>query len=404
MHCSKGKHRVCPELGEFLPGHGSKSPGWHRLAVRAIRLALAFSVALGAGGAWAEEPTLDTKVPAENTESAPGVNADHGGANGSGSVNEDSTAEPDASPDEQAPIPKEEVTQPHGTFDVVHDVISENILDTAKWLDSFFDDPRFRAEDNRTRVKIDAEYLWERGTTSDFRFPISAQLKLPKLQNRARFAVFGSPQQGVEGEPPPSGTAASKLPGAQQNNPTAALDYFFWATERLNIGTRVGVRFREGSPTLYVEPRYRQLQKFDPWAFRFTQDFKWWTDVGWESTTTFDLERPLGDKFFFRTTLQGAWTQEVEDIYHYSLAFNVRQILSPRRVVQYELVNGFETDKDSLKEIRATLRFREKIWRDWMFFEVAPYVSFRRDHDFDLLPGVLLRFEMIFGSSEGIGL
>jgi len=396
MHCGKGKHRVCPKPGEFVPGYGSKSPRWRGLSSLIGQLALGTAIALGPAGAWAEEPSHDSNVPTP-TETMPATSGSESGRE-----------TPEAGSEKVAPPATEAAPSAgppaHGTFDIWHEAASRQILSTAEWLDSFFDDPRFRAEDNRTRVKIDAEYLWERGTTSDFSFPISAQLKLPKLQNRARFAVFGSAQQNVEGEPPPSGTAASKLPGSQQNNPTAALDYFFWATERLNIATRVGVRFRGGSPTLYVQPRYRQLEKFDVWSLRFTQDFKWWTDVGLESTTTFDLERPVSEKFFFRSTLQGAWTQEVENIYHYSLAFNLRQILTPRRVVQYELVNGFETDKDSLKEIRATLRFREKIWRDWMFFEVAPYASYRRDHDFDFLPGILVRFEMIFGRWEGIGL
>jgi len=397
MHCSKGKHRVYAKPGEFVPGYGSNSPRWHGLTSRMVQLALGATIALGPVGVWAEEPSPDSNVPPP-TEATPAT-----------SDSESGQKNPEAGSEKVAPPATKAAPSagppPHGTFDIWHDAVSEQILTTAEWLDSFFDDPRFRAENNQTRVKVAADYIWERGTTSDFKFPISVQLKLPRLQDKARFVLLGpQQQQDVEGQTPSTGTAASRLPSAQDSNATTALDYFFWATQRLNIATRVGVRFHEGKPVGYVQPRYRQLEKFDLWALRFTQDFKWWTDLGWESTTTFDLERPLSEKFFFRTTLQGAWTEQKRNYYYYSLAFNVRQILTPRRVMQYELVNGFQTDKEALEEIRATIRFREKIWRDWMFFEIAPYASYRRDHDFDFLPGIVVRFELIFGRWEGIGL
>ncbi len=286
---------------------------------------------------------------------------------------------------------------------MVHDVLSREVLSTAEWLDSFFDDSRYRAEENRTRVKVGLDYNWDRAEKSDFSVPISVQVRLPRLENKARVVLLGSPDRDPEGKAPPPGTAASQLPGAQENNFTTAVDYYFLATKRLNIATRVGVRFREGEPELFVEPRYRQLATFDPWAVRFVQDFKWWTQFGWESTTTLDLERPLDKKFFFRSTLQGAWTEQDKDIYYYSLSFNLRQILSARAVIQYELVNGFQTRNDPLEEIRATVRYRRNFWRDWMFFEVAPYASYRRDQDFDFTPGILLRLEMFFGKYEGVG-
>jgi hypothetical protein len=367
-------------------------------------------IALCAGSARAEDAPLDANPPATAAEPAPGANGSATGEENSAPVKPDSPAEAEALPEEEA-VPEEEVPTPadagklppHGTVDVVHGVLSREVLTTAEWLDSFFDDPRYSAEDNRTRVKVGLEYSWDRAEKSDFGVPISVQLRLPRLENKARVVLLGSPDQDLEGQTPPSGSAASRLPGAQENNFTTAVDYYFLATERLNIATRLGVRFREGTAQVYVQPRYRQLVKFDPWSLRFVQDFKWWTKSGWESTTTLDLERPLDKKFFFRSTLQGAWTEQEKDIYYYSLSFNLRQILSARSVVQYELVNGFQTRNDPLDEIRATVRYRRQFWRDWMFYEVAPYASFRRDQDFDFTPGILLRLEMFFGKYEGVG-
>jgi hypothetical protein len=54
-------------------------------------------------------------------------------------------------------------------------------------------------------------------------------------------------------------------------------------------------------------------------------------------------------------------------------------------------------------EYLAIVRYRQKLWRDWLFFEVAPQASLRRDRDFDLTSGVLFRLEMILGRFEGMG-
>ena len=363
-------------------------------------MALACLTALGLGSARAET-ALAAEPPGLIEEPPPhGESAEN--------RKDASTSEPRDTPTE--PVPPEvellaptEATQRPGTIDRVHGAISTGILATAEWLDSFFDDPRFAAEENRTRVKLGADYFLERGSGPDFNVPVSARLRLPQLENKARLVVVGTPDQDVEGRTPTEGTAASRLPGTQDNAVTAAVDYFFWQTDRHNFATRVGVRFREGVPETFVQPRYRYLLPLDPWALRFTQEFRWWTEFGWEETTTLDLERPIGEGLFFRATAQGAWSEQ-EDGYFYSLSFVLRQPLSPRRVLQYEWINSFQTHPaHQLQEVLAVVRYRQRFWRDWMFYEVAPQASFRRERDFDVAPGILFRLEMFFGWYEGDG-
>ncbi len=370
---------------------------WHVDRLVAVGSALACALWLDTGSARAEAPPAG-EPPAAVEEAPPGDAS--GGAGPDGAAPEPADApvvEPGSMPEDEAAVPAQAPGQ-RGTIDVVHGAISTGILATAEWLDSFFDDPRFAAEENRTRVKAGADLFLEHGSGPDLTFPISLRLRLPELQHRARIVVTGTPEQELEGQASrDTPTAATQLPGAQDRSVTTALDYFFLATERHNFGTRVGVRFREGEPEAFVQPRYRYLLPLDPWALRFTEDVRWWTEFGWESTTTVDLERPVGERLFFRTSAQLAWTEQ-EEGYYYSLSFVLRQPLSPRRVLQYELTNGFQSEPaNQLLEVRATVRYRQKMWRDWMFFEIAPQASFRRERDFDLAPGVLLRFEMIFG-------
>jgi hypothetical protein len=364
----------------------------------AICAALSCFIVLSAGHARAEAPADVGPVTAE--EQAP--HEEVGEAGKDVGPEGEAAAEPGSITGGDEAV-SEETREKRGAVDVVHATISRGVLGTADWLDSFFDDPRYQVEENRTRVKVGLDYFLEEGSGPDISVPISVKIALPHFQKKARIVVVGTPDNDLEAQTGVAGTAVSRLPGAQENNVTTAFDYFFKATDRKNVAVRVGVRFREGEPELFVQPRYRLLIPLDPWALRFTQSFRWWTEFGWEEATTVDLERTVGTDLFFRTTVQGAWAQE-EHGYLYSLSFVLRQPLSPRHALQYEWINNFETrPKNQAVEYLAIVRYRQKIWRDWLFYEIAPQARFPRDRDFDFTPGILFRLEMIFGRYEGMG-
>jgi hypothetical protein len=44
-----------------------------------------------------------------------------------------------------------------------------------------------------------------------------------------------------------------------------------------------------------------------------------------------------------------------------------------------------------------SVRFRQRIWRDWLYYEVGPQLVFPREENFDATPGIFLRLEMLFG-------
>jgi hypothetical protein len=53
-----------------------------------------------------------------------------------------------------------------------------------------------------------------------------------------------------------------------------------------------------------------------------------------------------------------------------------------------------------MEETNIRLKYRQRIWRDWLFAELAPQLSFPRDNDFKRTPGILFRIEIFFGLLE----
>ncbi|NIT54389.1 MAG: hypothetical protein GWO41_16995, partial [candidate division Zixibacteria bacterium] len=78
--------------------------------------------------------------------------------------------------------------------------------------------------------------------------------------------------------------------------------------------------------------------------------------------------------------------------------FSLFHPLDTRRALKYEWINRFVTDpKFELDDLILRIRYRQRIWRDWFFFEIGPDASFPEDRDYEFTPGFLFRIETIIG-------
>jgi len=307
--------------------------------------------------------------------------------------------------EEQKQLPKPPMIQElrrNGEYfvDALHGTLSQSILSTATWLDSFFGDERYESEKNESYVRFRYDAFRERTSPMEYKPTVDARLVLPQLQKKTHLVLSGEPAVIPAGAPEPAGTPGERLARPEEQTLSASVHYFFRSTAKESFLARAGMQFHSGSPILFIGPRYRVLFPFTPWDLRFTEDMVWRTDIKWQSVSRFDFERTLLQDLFFRTSAEGIWTQDV-DGYIYGLSFLLRQPLDFRRALEYEWINTFQTRPISeLEEVDFRVRYRQSIWREWFFFEIAPQCRFPRDHYFHGLPGILFRIEMIFGSNK----
>lgn len=332
----------------------------------------------------------DELVPAHSTEDT---------ASGSETLATPAATGEDAQHDAGSAVEIEEIKidQRPPMVDRAHQRISSGVLATAHWLDEFFSDPRVESEESKTRVKVRFSLLAEDGEGFEYDVRAGVRLDLPILKNRLQLLIAGDPEDdndfqaltGREGVPPELAD--------DEENLSIALRYFWKRTVKRNVSVRSGVRFRSGMPHLYLEPRYRQTVPLDDWIFRFTQRVIGITDGTVRARTTVDFERALREKLFFRFTLDGTWDKD-EHGYFYTVGPSLYQPLSPRRVLVYSWSNSYVTHPNHrLESYGLSVRYRQRIWRDWLYYEVIPQINFPRDENFDVTPGIGLRLEMVFG-------
>jgi len=302
----------------------------------------------------------------------------------------------------QSVIPEKAVKQEPELIqkmDKAHKKISGYILNSAAWLDSFFSDERYEAEDNHSRLKVRFSTFLEDGEDIEFKSRLNLRIILNQLSEKFNFIISGNPDDDLDSDLT-SETNINKNFAEKNNeeeNFVFALQYFLQSTRKNNFKMQGGVRLGHYTPVLWGGPRFRWLFENKAWAYRFTQQIRWFTDEGWYVNSSFDCERPLTDKFFFRTTAGGLWNQE-EEGYKYSVNCNIYQALSHNRALEYHFGNIYETSPASqLEEVVFSVSYRQNIWKEWITLDISPQVSFPRDNDFDFTPGIRFAFEGRFG-------
>jgi hypothetical protein len=317
----------------------------------------------------------------------------------SNSVRSEPTFTSEASPSEQAATEAPSGQEEQQTLaDAVHATLSWGIQESAAWMDSFFGDRRYESELNASYVRFRYDVFKEEGSDVSIPRPdLRIRIVLPQLQRKTGIYFSGSRKEimnfsaigFVSGDPEEREEDHRINAGIQQT----LLD-----TLKDNLSIRVGVRLHDTKPLLVFGPRYRMLFPLDFWQLRFIEELNWTNQEGWESATTFDAERRLAQRLFFRASNIWTWTEGTDGLL-YDVSFGIRQPVNDIRALGYEWVNLFHTRPvHELYETAIRVRYRQQLWRrQWVFFEIAPQYRFPRSNSFHGLAGILFRLEMIFG-------
>lgn len=281
--------------------------------------------------------------------------------------------------------------------DALHRRASLGLLASARWLDNFFADPRFESEQGKSRIKVRFSLFAEDESDIEYDVRAGLRLDLPIVEDRLHLLIAGDPDEEDGFRAISGAEGASPTVVDNEEDFSLSLRYFIKRKALRHLSLRSGLRWRDGMPAVFLEPRYRRTIPFDPWTFRFTQRLTTISDGTVRARTLFDFDRQVRDKLFFRATAEGVWDQD-EHGYAYGTGFSLYQPFSRRRTLVYGWSNGFVTHPHHrLENVTLSLRYRQRIWRDWLFYEVVPQVSFPREEDYEATPGILLRLELVFG-------
>jgi hypothetical protein len=281
----------------------------------------------------------------------------------------------------------EEEQQPYPWLDLMHENIALSVNSTALWFDDFFALEQFEHDqlaNGEARIRLG----WE-PKSREFKTRFKLRLKLPNLKNRADLVLSDYDDELTDNDIQASGNDNF----VEQNRFSLALRWK--SNPQSGLSHRIGVGRRLQA---FVKSRYRNsfplsentILRWQTSAYLYSNDglgadFSW--QLGYNVTEN-SLYR-FNNHFYFRDNSNDClWQHNWQKL---------TQFDEKNALIAGFYIEGLSRPNYRLEEYLVSLRWRKNALRSWLFYEVEPFVLWRRDENFKASYGLALKLEGFFG-------
>ena len=245
-------------------------------------------------------------------------------------------------------------------YDETQVYINSRFCEPALWFDNFFASERvFREGVAGTYIRWRNEVSYDEEEYFKFNTDLSFSVELPGMQDRLRLTFESDEDE----------TLRDVAPGAQQNTTNSLglqLDVSKSTRSKFNISVSFSPRIR-----LRYRYTYPVLQTV---TLRLTQELQREKAVN-SSRTLIDVEKLFENQLFFRASTEGKLSEEYDGV-NWLQAFVLYQRVAKKASLSYEAsANGVTQPTTLALNYRLGMRFRKNFHRRWLFYEIAPEMS-----------------------------
>lgn len=277
------------------------------------------------------------------------------------------------------------VVSPAPWIDRVYDRITRFFNARVRAVDSYFaqHEPVDADEESQLRVRL---WLQHEDGELDFKPVVSTNLQMPNLERRLDLYVENITQNLLPGSDPVESDTRLRV-GARG-------DLFRggrWAVTRdLGVGFSGGVK-------LYAQVAGHYRWYWGHWEGVASQSVFWNRDDELGGLSRVVLDRTLAPAWYLRLQSAAKYTQE-QEYWRTSQVAKVAWVIEEQR--HYLLASAAVFGKSRVvDEYRSELSYRTRMWRPWIYAELTPYLSFRREKSFESSPGVRIGLDLFFGGT-----
>ncbi|MAI64140.1 MAG: hypothetical protein CL600_04550 [Alteromonas sp.] len=278
-------------------------------------------------------------------------------------------------------------------FDIWQRSFTNSMDFTVRQFDGWFyskeSDEKLMGSQARAQGRVQLAWEPRSGmlTDTDVRFRI--RVKLPALEERVDLLLSDN-----EDETQDSAIRAAR-DTANNNRDRTTIALRFRPDQNSHYSFRIGAGRRD---QLYTRARYRDAAAIsENWAVLYDAEVYYFTRdrLGAELGAAFQYDlNPQhlirqNNRFFYRDeTDDWFWRHEIHHLYF----LNRHNSLIP-----HFMLEGLSQPNYRVEEIYSGLRWRSNTVRDWLYFDVEPFVLLLREENFSPSFGVALRVEAYYG-------
>ena len=300
--------------------------------------------------------------------------------------------------DSMLPLPPPETIPQENT---VQTPVTEAMADRSRdWLanylnrlsggiDSFFVDTFFSEDvtddDVRgSRAKISFYTRREIGEPVDYKFGVGVKVVLPNTNERLNL-LFESEDEDDDRE-------ADPLESVENTEYNTALRYILRETDQWKTNLDAGIRWGT-PPDPFIRFRARRYAYLSEWELRTSQEFFYYTLDGAGEETEFRADYPINIEKLFRINMKAEYLNR-DDYFTLGYSAGLYHELSPTRGLAYVAgASGSTEEGATFDSYFAGLRYRQRVYSDWVFAEINPEFIWNRDGEYETTPVLMFRLE-----------
>lgn len=279
-------------------------------------------------------------------------------------------------------------------LDTPHEIISIGVDYAAKGLDVFFADEKIYDEATNSYAKLSYLTTYSHGGETTTIHDLHIKIDLKKTKKKLKLLLESDTDRDVQ-----TGTDSSDTPG-QAKEPVsfyAALEKEISRKNKWRTKASLGIKLRVPLDP-YIRLRAHKDFKLGDWSMRFTETLSWFNSKGLAVSSVLNFSTSVSQNLTFSSSTTELWTDFL-DYHELAHSFTLSHKLSERRAVSYNVgVNAISHPITHMTSYYASMGYRQRIHRDWLYIEASPAITFARGNNFQDERSFYIRLEMVFGN------
>lgn len=290
--------------------------------------------------------------------------------------------------------PKERGGRSISALDNFHTFLDEGILKLANKVDYFFGRIRVDEESNETYGRFTLGARFQRGSI-DSLTRIRLRLNLPGSEKKLKLIFDGEDRdEGVNKDKKVIASTDDK------KSFDAALRYVVKRKAKFNSQFDGGVRI---SSTYPLNPYARLRNRFN-WdimrerlQLRVTNELYYFIKTYGQAQLGVDLDYLFKNDSFIRVWNFIRW-EDQNDFFEFANGVSFYKELSDKRALGFHITAYGNTEfKTTYINYAFHLQYRRLLYKDWLFIDLKPEVSFPKERDFKTTYSLAIKFDILFG-------
>jgi hypothetical protein len=295
-------------------------------------------------------------------------------------------------PSTQVNANEDESVQPTW-FDNWHSSLTDSMDFTAQQLDEFFALEGSDEHDNARaegRIRIGWEPRSRNLDETELRFKVRVQL--PALQDRVDILLSDDEEYNQDN------SIKAARDSETNSTETTSLALRFQKDKEAKLSHRIGIGRRDQlfAKSDFKDEKYLTPQlklSYDAELYYYTRD-RLGAELGirFQQALQEDQYLRFNNRYYFRDkTNDWRWRHEIQYL---------RPLTSNSATIYTLFTEGLTTPNYQLSEVYTSMRWRANPMRDWLYFEVEPFVVWLRTESFSASYGIAFRLELYYGKDS----